>query len=171
MSALILKRVFAFCIDYMIILVYGVGLYLASTLVQSLGVDLQFNSPLQQQLLSFFTLTLPVFLYFFLNEKNRKATVGKRLLNLVVEKNTHGKNSNLFLRNFIKFLPWEIAHTGIYLLFHFNEQNQEMPIWLWFVLIIPQLLVLIYLFSILLSKGKRSLYDVIANTQISLRSS
>ncbi|MFD2566245.1 RDD family protein [Pseudotenacibaculum haliotis] len=171
MPALFIKRVFAFCIDYMVILVYVVGLYLASTLLHSLNVDLSFESPFHQQLLGFFTLTLPVFLYFFLNEKYRSSTVGKRLMDLVIQKNVLEKKSNIFLRNLLKFLPWEIAHTGVYFLFYFDKHNQEIPIWLWFVLIVPQIVILIYLLSILFSKGKSSLYDLIANTKISLRSS
>ena len=167
MTKLFQKRVFAFAIDYLIIAIYAVGLYLISTFLQSsFNINLSFDAPIKRQVLSFATLTLPVFLYFYLSERSKfKVTVGKKFMNLSIASNS--SKSNIFLRNFLKFLPWEIAHVGVHFLFQFENQNIEMPLWNWFLLIIPQVIVFIYFLTILFSKGKSSFYDKMAKTSIS----
>ena len=164
-----LKRVLAFSIDYVIIIMYAVCLFLVSTFLSSeFGVDLNFSSPIKSQLLSFVSLTLPVFFYFYLFEKSQsKATLGKRFMKLKVVDSTTSK-SNIFLRNFLKLLPWEIAHVGVYQIVFYNNQNSETPIWVWVLLIFPQVIMLMYCISVFLSKGKESLYDKISNTKIKL---
>ncbi|MFY0603543.1 MAG: RDD family protein [Flavobacteriaceae bacterium] len=167
MSSLFLRRVLAFVIDYIVIITYAVLLFLASSLLMNrFNIDLNFGNPFKNQIIGFFTLTLPVFLYFYLSEKGiHKATLGKRVLRLKVvsaKKHTY----SIFLRNFLKFLPWEIAHIGVYQIVFFENQQQETPHWVWFLLITPQVLVLIYFVSTLISKGKKSIYDRICNTEL-----
>lgn len=122
-------------------------------------------SPIEGQIVGFISLTLPVFLYFYLTEKSKAAaTLGKRVLKIKV-KSLHSSGS-IFMRNFIKFLPWEIAHVGGHWMGYYTNHAIDPPLWVWIVLIIPQLTVLYYMFSIVRTKGDSSLYDRIAGTEI-----
>lgn len=167
MYNLFFRRVLAFFVDYSIIIGYALLLFLASTFLKNyFSIDLDMASPIKNQLLSFFLLTLPVFLYFYLSERGvRNATLGKRALKLKV-----GVNGNILLRNFLKFLPWEIAHIGVHQIVFYDQQQLEAPVWVWYLLIIPQVVILIYFISLLVTKGEGSVYDKIAQTKISLES-
>lgn len=161
---LIFKRILAFGFDYFVIISYAIILFLLSNFLLK---DINFNSLFYNQLLSFSTLTLPVFLYFYFSEKSyRKATFGKRLLKIKVCAFDTNKRDNIFLRNFVKFLPWEIAHIGVYQIYYFENNNLESPLYVWILLIVPQIIVLIYFINILKSKGKSSFYDKISNVEI-----
>ena len=124
-------------------------------------------SNVQAQLVGFFSLTVPVFLYFFLTESgNQNATVGKRFFKIKVKSHSISRKASVFKRNLFKFLPWEIAHVGVHWLFFYSSQNIEIPVWVWLLLILPQVTVIIYIISIIISKGKSSVYDNIGGTQI-----
>src|SRR5215208_6381216 len=109
MTSIVLKRIKAFIIDYLIILTY-IGVLLAVTLFISriFSLDLKKPTPALAQLIGFTTLTLPVILYFTLSENGRYAgTLGKKRFGLQVrsvnlEKAGFGQ---LLIRNCIKFLP------------------------------------------------------------------
>ena len=82
-------------------------------------------------------------------------------INVVVLKN---QNNSIFLRNFLKFLPWEIAHIGVHQIVFY----ESVSIGTWLLLISPQIIVCYYLISAIISKGKSSLYDKLSNTEINL---
>jgi uncharacterized RDD family membrane protein YckC len=161
---LIIKRFLAWMIDWLVIMLYacvlfGVMMLLASFNVVTIGGPMH---PAKGQLIGFLTLTLPVVLYCILMEcSSRHATIGKRIMKI----NVSGKTGSIVLRNGIKFLPWEFAHAGILWINYVGDV--EPPMWIWVLLIIPQILVVIYLISIIYTKGARSLYDTISGTQIS----
>lgn len=165
MPNLFLKRVLAFIIDYVVIIAYAACLFTASTFLSSqFDFQLSFDSPFKNQMVSFISLTFPVFLYFLISEKSKsKGTIGKRLLKLKVVNSVENSKANLFLRNFLKLLPWEIAHIGVYQIAFYQNEN----IWVWATLIVPQVIVFIYIISVFLSKGKQSIYDKLSNTEIS----
>ena len=130
-------------------------------------LDFQRPSPFIRHLIGFVTLTVPVFLYFYLAEKGKHhGTIGKRILGIYAKTHAGQSNKNILIRNIVKFLPWEIAHTGVHWIVFYSSQNIEPPIWIWFALIAPQVLVVVYMLSILISKGKTSIYDIIASTNI-----
>ncbi|NER14140.1 hypothetical protein GWK08_11860 [Leptobacterium flavescens] len=163
------KRMLAFTIDYPIIILYASALYGLSLLFQSqFQADLSQWNPLKGQLVGFFTLSLPVFLYFYLSERGKYGgTVGKRLMKLsVVPVKEHGSANPVLIRNMLKFLPWEIAHGGVHWLFYYEQRQLELPYWNLLLLILPQLMILIYLISIWRYKGEGSLYDKIAGTKV-----
>lgn len=119
--------------------------------------------PVKGQLIGFTTLTLPVVLYCILMEcSSRHATIGKRIMKIAVSANAG--TGNIVLRNVIKFLPWEFAHAGVLWINYVGKI--ETPMWIWALLIIPQILVVIYLGTIIYTKGNRSFYDIISGTQI-----
>ncbi len=170
MTKLLQKRLFAFLIDYLVIAGYAVVLFgLAMLLFGWLGALPDISNPIVGQLLGFFTLTLPVFLYFFVTEKSkRKGTIGKIKLKIQVETEAVNPTRNVLVRNILKLLPWEIAHTGVHWVVYYSNNNAEVPFWTWAVLIIPQVAVVLYFFSILFYKGESSFYDKIAKTRIVL---
>ncbi|AXT20064.1 hypothetical protein D7030_02790 [Flavobacteriaceae bacterium AU392] len=162
---MILKRIYAYLIDYLIILIYAGLLFLLTLLIYKLiGKSPKPQGPIIGNLISFFTLTLPVFLYFYLYESSyKKATLGKQKLKLIVLNNS---KKNILIRVVFKIIPWEIAHFGIHWSVFYSTQNSDIPLWNWIVLISPQVIVLIYFISIIISKGTASIYDRIAKTKI-----
>ena len=165
MNNLLLKRISAFLIDYLLIVIYALLLFGTTHLI---GV--KELSPSEGQAVGFISLTLPVFLYFYFMEKSKTAaTIGKRVMNIAVYVNDIKTGKSVFLRNFLKFLPWEIAHFGVHWIVYYSAVEKEPPVWLWMALILPQLMVLMYVVSILFYKGKSSFYDQIANTIVKRR--
>ena len=163
-----IKRLLAFLIDYFIIVIYAAFLFGLTVLVHNIfKFNFQRPSAFLSQAIGFVTMTVPVFLYFYLSEKsNHRGTIGKRLLRIYTKTNTEQSNKSILLRNLIKFLPWEIAHTGVQWAVFYSSQNIEPPVWVWIALILPQLFVIIYVLSIIISKGKTSIYDKIAGTSV-----
>ncbi|MBS3738907.1 MAG: RDD family protein [Psychroflexus sp.] len=105
-----------------------------------------------------------------MTEKSRRqATLGKKALHLVIETCSKNRSVHLLKRNVFKYLPWEIPHTGIHWLFYYNSKGLQIPIGVWLLLIIPQIVVIGYFVSILLNKGNQGIYDVISQTTIACR--
>lgn len=163
---LIKKRLIAALIDYLVILLYGFILYSVTTNIYTLDELSTNTNPINGQLIGFVSLTLPVFLYFYLMEaSNLKATLGKMALKIQVE----SKKGSVLKRNILKFLPWEIAHTGLHWMYYYNSNDTNEPHWLWVLLIVPQLIAIIYFISILHTKGTSGIYDCLAKTNIKLK--
>ncbi len=166
---LILKRILAFLIDYLVIALYACLLFLISIQLQNTEDGLLVIAPARGQLIGFLTLTLPVFLYFFLTENSRHhATFGKRVLKIKIEK-ANGQipqSKNIFIRNLLKFLPWEFAHAGVHWIVYYSSANMPVPVWVYILLCLPQLLLILYFISVVISRGHSSLYDQIAGTRL-----
>ena len=164
MSKLILNRILAIGLDYLIIITYGAVLFGITTTIGVASI-----SPFEGQIVGFISLTLPVFLYFYLMEKGRlAATLGKRVMNISVQTNTGNNSQRVLLRNILKFIPWEIAHLGVHWIIYYSGIDRAPPVWVWVALILPQVIVVGYILSIILYRGESSLYDKIANTRIVL---
>lgn len=162
------RRLLAFWLDYLFIAGYAMLLFVASYSLQRIIGEFLF-SPFQGQLVGFFTLTLPVFLYFFVGENRvQHATPGKRIcrIKIMAGNETPPGSGAVFLRNLLKLLPWEVAHTGVHWLMHYSRRHQDPPLWVFVLLVVPQLVVLVYMLSILLSGGRSSLYDRVARTAV-----
>jgi uncharacterized RDD family membrane protein YckC len=168
MTRQLIHRIFAWTIDFGIIVLYAILLFAVTSLfldVRQAGLNPYFG-----QLIGFLTLTLPVITYSYLTEKgNWKATIGKRVLNLIVLTPENKANKSIMIRNLLKYLPWELAHTGVHWIIYFESVGRETPIWTWIILIVPQVLVFVYFISIILSKGQSSVYDRISGTKLQLR--
>ena len=169
-SALILSRIAAAVLDYCFVIGYAILLFGLVGLLfgfEKLGT-MEF-SPAAGQLIAFSTLTLPVFLYFFLQEKSaQKATIGKRALRLQVEmiQDSSNHTQGILIRTILKLLPWEIAHWGIQWMAFYVKNEMEPPIWVWVLLIVPQVVAFFYFVSMLYTRGTLSLYDAIAGTKV-----
>lgn len=158
------RRILAFGLDYLLILFYAIVLFGLTSFF-----DVGELSTLEGQLLGFLTLTLPVFLYFYLMENSsRAATIGKRVMNISVHSDSEKSSQKVFIRNVLKFLPWEVAHIGVHWIVYYSTLDQSPPAWVWIALILPQVVIFGYLVSIVLYKGEYSIYDKLANTRIEL---
>lgn len=171
-TPIVIKRLKAFLIDYVIIVIY-IGILLGVTLLVSRIFELNPENvdPVARELIAFGTLTLPVILYFTLSENGKyAATIGKRKLKLIVVSKTLNKASlvQLLLRNCIKFLPWELAHFFIFNLFHFTSTDQPVPDRILTGLIASQVLAIVYLLCLIFAKSKRSIYELLSHTGVVL---
>jgi len=169
-NSIIITRLKAFAIDYLIILAY-IGLLFIATLAVSglLDADLDNIDNLTAELIGFSTLTLPVILYFTFTEAGKfGGSIGKRRFNLKVISVRPIKVSffQALLRNVIKFLPWEIAHFSVFQIFSFTKRNTEPPSWVLYGLVAAQAIAIIYLLFIRFRKDNRSVYELISSTKV-----
>lgn len=161
------KRILAFALDYVLIFVY-----IALTLAVGFALFLEplrpvrealFATALSTWLIQFLVMTLPVTLYFALCESSVwQGTLGKRKLGLRVVDAAGGRVglARSLIRSAVKFLPWELGHT-VFRRALYNPQ----PAWLvngGIVLI--WVLAGAYLASMLVSKKRQALYDLVAGT-------
>lgn len=167
-------RLKAFTLDYLPIAVYIILLFgltmLVTWVMNAIGRPLSWpENPLFGDLIAFLILVLPVILYFTLQESSpNQATWGKRKIGLLVmtgggERLTFGR---AFIRSFLKFLPWQIAHTC---LFHwqgwpFAPEEPSLMVLVGFGLV--YLLVGFYIASALISKDHRTPYDWAAGSYV-----
>lgn len=124
MSAAGRRRIGAFVLDNLFIAAYLIFLAAIGTWasVASWGriYGALWANPAAAQLSAFALLTLPVLLYFALMEASPwQGTFGKRALRLVVVTDGPGRRITLprsVARSAMKFAPWQLAHSMIYLL-------------------------------------------------------
>jgi uncharacterized RDD family membrane protein YckC len=162
---MVFRRILAYMIDYLVIVCYAGLLFLVTYVIHmAQNRPLEMQDPITGNIISFLTLTMPVFLYFFLFESSsKKGTFGKQLVKIIIDNN---KKKNVLLRVIFKIIPWEMAHVGIHWSVYYSEMGKDIPLWTWIVNIIPQVVVIMYFLSIALTKGRSSLYDKIANTSV-----
>ncbi|MGB4935530.1 MAG: RDD family protein, partial [Ferruginibacter sp.] len=85
-NSIVIKRLKAFVIDYLIILIY-IGMLFGGTILISKFFDLKLDNvnPVNGELIGFATLTLPIILYFTLSENGKYlGTNGKRKIGLQI---------------------------------------------------------------------------------------
>jgi uncharacterized RDD family membrane protein YckC len=117
----------------------------------------------QLQLLTL-TILIPFILYCILTEAGRwQGTLGKHLMKFHVVAKNGGKASvwQIILRNIIKFVPWQFAHTVVTHGFAVDWQTGLLDnILLWAADIIP----VIWLLFVLIQKQHRGLHDMVGQT-------
>jgi uncharacterized RDD family membrane protein YckC len=167
---MIAKRLVAFLIDYLLIITYALLLF--GLVVSIYGFDNLQNTQLnavQQYFTGFFTLTMPVFCYAYFMESGRyKATLGKQCMKIHIASPLG--NRAILVRNILKFLPWEVAHIGIYSLRFYINKGAETPVWVWMLLVLPQVVVVVYFVSLFYYRGFYSLYDKFLKIKITFKS-
>jgi uncharacterized RDD family membrane protein YckC len=113
-------RLTAFAFDYLPILAYLSALVAVGSFVGRAypdAVAVAFGRPITAQAIGFLLVTLPVALYFALAEASpRQATWGKRRRGLRVVGPLGGRLSigRSAARTALKFVPWELAHAGVW---------------------------------------------------------
>jgi uncharacterized RDD family membrane protein YckC len=162
------KRVGAFALDYIIILGYLLAVVFLSLLVNSLFSANQwlFADRIRAQFVAFLIVTLPVTLYFAISESSaRQATWGKQRLKLKVvdrDENRIGFWRSLG-RTLLKFVPWELSHTLIWQIY-FSPQTES--VWINYGFALVYLLIGLNLLSLVLTKTKQALYDLLTHTYV-----
>ena len=122
---------FAFAADWFVVVLWG-GLICGAVMIANGGKPPQLGSPWAGQAMSFLTMTVPFTLYFALSESSAmRASLGKRVLGLVVSRETGGRLSfgSALLRNAVKFTPWEFGHTVVWQGVFSGEGG--FPAWVW----------------------------------------
>jgi len=161
------KRIYAFLLDWLVITVYGIFVVGTISFVFRPYIEPLFSSsPATAELTGFFMITLPVSLYFILCECSKwQGTLGKRKMGIrVVDR--FGQRIGIVrsvVRTVIKFLPWEVAHFGIWQLI-LPSTLSEMTILI--ILNAVNLAILVYLLIPLTNKRKENIYDWSAGTMV-----
>ncbi|MHC0551652.1 RDD family protein [Salinicoccus sp. CNSTN-B1] len=165
------RRIYAFFLDYVVIVVYGIFVVGTISFIFRPYIEPLFsNSPVTAELTGFFMITLPVSLYFILCECSKwQGTLGKKKLGIrVVDAFGHrigvGRSA---LRTLVKFLPWEIAHFGVWRLM-LPSNLTEMTVYI--ILNAVNLAILTYLIISFTNKKRKNVYDWIAGTEVINRS-
>ena len=158
------KRMTEFLFDYLFILSYLFLLFLGSMFIYFIffnGVP-EFTE-IQSQWLVFFTSVLPITLLFTFLDYAKNGSFGKVKagLELIYQKKTVLAS---FIRNTIKFLPWQIGHMGTIHGFYSNFDVLSI------ILSISATLLAVFLLAMtMFRKDKRHLGDLLAHTQVQLK--
>src|SRR5690625_4831395 len=161
------KRIYAFLLDYLVIVVYGVFVVGTISLVFRPYIEPLFSSsPVTAELTGFFIITLPVSLYFTLCESSKwQGTLGKRKMGIRVV-DGFGQRIGIgrsVVRTVIKFLPWEVAHFGIWQLI-LPSTLSEMTVLI--ILNAVNFAILVYFIVPLTNKKRKNVYDWVASTEV-----
>ncbi len=164
---LFIKRLTAYWLDFVILAIFLLGVQgLLYLITNGFPFD-HFVEGYQIELWVLLTISLPAWSYFIASELIKQKTLGKRLFKLVVTNKSGMKISfkQAFLRTCIKLLPWELTHIIIF--FPDPWWSQETPENLYLILI-PNILLVIYILILFLSKGKLGLHDYFVQTRVGL---
>lgn len=160
-------RIYAFLLDYLVIVIYGIFVVgTISFVFRSHFNSLFTSSPVIAELTGFFMMTLPVSLYFIFCECSKwQGTLGKIKMGIRVvdgfgQRIGFGRAA---FRTAIKFLPWEVAHFGIWRLM-LPSSFSEITVYV--ILNAVNLGILIYLIIPLTNKKRKNVYDWIAGTEV-----
>ena len=161
------RRLAAFGLDYLVIVAYAIVLFLVTRLmVGPLEVPESFGW--RVDLLAFGTLVLPVILYFSLSEASRSGgTWGKRQVGICVvsREGTRISVPQSLMRSSAKFAPWQIAHTCLFHIPGWPLHPDAASKWMLGTYGAVGLAV-ISLLSLFLSRGHRTVYDLVAGTSV-----
>src|SRR5690625_315718 len=166
------KRIYAFLLDWLVIIVYGIFVLGSISLIFQPYIEPLFSrSTITAELTGFLMITLPVSLYFILCECSEwQGTLGKRKMGIRVV-DGFGQRIGIVrsvVRTVVKFLPWEVAHFGIWQL-TLPSTLSEMTVLI--LLNAVNLAILFYLIIPLTNKRKKNVYDCIAGTEVIVSSS
>jgi uncharacterized RDD family membrane protein YckC len=130
--AVAVRRLFAFAVDWFVVVVLWGGVVCGAVLIPTGGKPPQLGSPWAGQAINFLTMTVPFTLYLaFCESSPMRASLGKRAVGLVVSQETGGRLSfgSALLRNAVKFTPWEFGHIVAWQ--SFFSRGEGLPAWVW----------------------------------------
>jgi len=170
-SAMLFRRLMAFFVDCLIIASYAFLLFLVASAVELAWSYQHYlsDSLLLRYGVSFFSLTLPVILYFTLLESSvRGATLGKQLfkLRVVSTKGPGIATGNLLIRTLVKLAPWELSHLFLQLDPNFLQTGEPELIITLPGLIAINVLALVYLAIPAIRKDNAAIHDLASKTEI-----
>ncbi|MBK8495134.1 MAG: RDD family protein [Chitinophagaceae bacterium] len=161
MNGLIIKRPLAYFIDFLI-------MWCACVLPQLIaykvfdGVPFKyFTQPFHIYLWVLCTVSLPIWLYFILQEmSSRQSTIGKRLMHLKVIGMLSITQS--FTRTLVKLFPWEITHIGLVPIYF--STNPQVNLFLY----LANGLIVIYIIYFIIKNGEVAIHDLLPGTKVVL---
>lgn len=165
-------RIKAFGVDYLFIAAYLIALTgvisgLQFTPLRRIFATL-FAKPYVAQLTASLLFDAPVMLYFALFEASHwQATPGKRRIGLQVVTNTGARVSlpRALARIVLKFLPWEIAHTGLWHTPGWPLHAKPTPL-NYVAYGSVYALAAVYVVTLLTSGARQPLYDRLTHTRV-----
>lgn len=166
-----LRRMGAWLMDMVVVYLYIIVLFAASMGLNEVWPfhEAMGESYVLRHLVSFFTLTLPMILYFvFMEHSSRRGTFGKSRLRLRVVSldGSTADRKHLLIRNAVKFLPWEIAHMTIHLNPEFITMGPTtVGAWIGGV-VVPYGLALLFVGLIFLRPDGRTVYEWASGTRV-----
>jgi uncharacterized RDD family membrane protein YckC len=173
---LLVRRLAAFLLDWLLILVYiailiGIGLLIRQSPLAP-GWGALFADANRAEATAFVLLVLPVIAYFALFESSaRQATPGKHRLRLTVA-TLDGDRVGIgraALRNLLKFIPWELAHASIWRipgLFSGRFPTASLPLGVQAGLILVYVIGGVYAISLLVTPRRQTIYDLLTGTVV-----
>lgn len=161
------RRFLALLIDFVLVILWGVLLFLVSSIVylQVLNGAPVFDE-LGMNLISL-TMIVPVVLYSIIMESTKKnGTVGKRIERLKVSsaRNDILSFKQIVIRNVVKYFPWQFGHM---IIFRGIALKWEISVFWMFMLIVANLLPIIWIMVVVIRKDHRGIHDLIAGTRVS----
>ncbi len=147
--------------DYLVIILYLSVIFLVSMAVYFLFFNgIPIMSEPQAQLIVVLTSVIPIILIFAYLDYSKDGSIGKQKAGLkLIYKHKSFKAS--FIRNLIKFLPWQIGHMstihGIY---------SDFDLWSMVLFFIGIGLAILLLLMGFMRNDKRHLGDLLAQTQV-----
>lgn len=163
MNALLIKRPVAYFIDFIIMWCSCVlPQLIAYWLFEGLPFK-YFNQPYHVYFWVLFTVSLPIWLYFILQEMSpRQSTIGKRFMHLIVTDNANLRISKKqsFIRTMMKLLPWEITHIGLIPIYFSEDPQPNIGLY------VANGLIVMYLIYFIIQKGKIAVHDIVARTKV-----
>lgn len=160
----VLRRLWAFACDYMLIVLYLGALGAAAFALSQ--ISQWFSQASTAHMASFLLVTLPIGAYFAFCEASASgATVGKRLMRIQVRRFDGSRLalSASLLRTAIKFTPWELSHTAIWR-YRFASTVQTQDWVATSLLTTAWLLIVLNLGCVAADKRRRTLYDFVAGS-------
>jgi RDD family protein len=157
------KRMTELLFDYLLIITYlGILFLCAITYYYIVFNGVPMQTEFQAQTLTFFISVLPIMLYFTFSDYAKNGSLGKSKagLRLVYQKKTIQAS---LIRNFIKFLPWQLGHMGT-----IHGVYSDFDLISIILSSLATLLALLLLAMAIFRKDKRHLGDLLAHTQVQL---
>lgn len=130
-EAVAVRRLLAFGMDWLVVVLWG-SLLFGVVMIATGGNPPRPGNAWEAQGIGFLAMTMPVTLYFALCECSAmRASLGKRLLGLVVSRESGGRPSfwSALHRNAVKFVPWEFGHTVAQQAAFSGDEG--FPAWVW----------------------------------------
>jgi|GEM_PF-762564 len=165
------RRAAAYAIDILLIYVYAIALFGVSMAVETVMPfqHMMAESYLLRHGIAFFSLSLPVLVWFWRWEAGpHRATPGKRVMKIRVQTTGSGKieSKQVLIRNILKFLPWEWAHTFLHIHPDFLMGGEVATLPTVIGMYLPQVMVLGYALTVAIRKDGMAPYDLISGTRI-----
>lgn len=160
------KRLFSLIMDYLIIATYALSLFGITVFVSSvLMKEIPQLNELQGNLISFFSLVFPAYLYFAISEAGIKhASFGKRISGIyVISTSGSLKIWQIVVRNILKLLPWQIAHMAI---LNVVANNSEPTFFFYSCIVFVYAFSLLNIVFMIFRKDRRALHDLMSHTSI-----